>query len=279
MTQLIFDRVGYWSEIKLEIVRKYARAYSTILSKQKQTNPRFSHVYIDGFSGPGVHIAKSTNDLIPGSPLNALAIEPPFDEYFLIDLDGDKIGELRRRVGNHTNVHLETGNCNQILVERVFPKVRFEAYRRGLCLLDPYGLHLEWRVIQAAGQLGSLELFINFPIMDINRNALWRNPDKVPPDGLARMTAFWGDESWRTVAYRSQPTLFGDEQVKVENEAIAEAFRERLEKVARFRRVPAPLPMRNSKGAVVYYLFFASQKPVAEHIVKEIFATYRGHRG
>jgi three-Cys-motif partner protein len=277
MTQLLFDRIGYWSEIKLDIVRKYAYAYSTILSKQAK--PRFSHVYIDGFSGPGVHIAKSTGDLVPGSPLNALAIEPPFDEYFLIDLDGDKIEELRRRAGKRSNVHLEAGDCNQILVERVFPKVRFEDFRRGLCLLDPYGLHLDWRVVQAAGQLRSLELFINFPIMDINRNALWRNPDKVPPDGLARMTAFWGDESWRTAAYRSQPTLFGDEQVKLENEAVAEAFRDRLEKVAGFRHVPAPLPMRNGKGAVVYYLFFASQKPVAEHIVKDIFATYAGRRG
>ncbi len=28
------DEVGYWSEIKLDIVKKYASAYSTILAKQ-----------------------------------------------------------------------------------------------------------------------------------------------------------------------------------------------------------------------------------------------------
>jgi hypothetical protein len=28
-----FDEIGYWSEVKLEIVRKYAKAYSTILSR------------------------------------------------------------------------------------------------------------------------------------------------------------------------------------------------------------------------------------------------------
>jgi len=33
--------------------------------------------------------------------------------------------------------------------------------------------------------------------------------------------------------------------------------------------------MRNKKGAVVYYLFFASQKPAAENIVKDIFQKYR----
>jgi len=32
--------------------------------------------------------------------------------------------------------------------------------------------------------------------------------------------------------------------------------------------------MRNSRGAIVYYLFFASQKDTAEHIVLDIFKKY-----
>ena len=45
---LQFDEIGIWSEIKLAIIREYAKAYSTILSAQ--TNARFSHVYIDAFA-------------------------------------------------------------------------------------------------------------------------------------------------------------------------------------------------------------------------------------
>jgi hypothetical protein len=44
---------------------------------------------------------------------------------------------------------------------------------------------------------------------------------------------------------------------------------------AGFKRVPDPLPMRNGRGAIVYYLFFASQVEVAEDIVKDIFRKYR----
>jgi hypothetical protein len=33
--------------------------------------------------------------------------------------------------------------------------------------------------------------------------------------------------------------------------------------------------MRNSNKAVIYYLFFASQKPVAENIITDIFEKYR----
>jgi three-Cys-motif partner protein len=114
--------------------------------------------------------------------------------------------------------------------------------------------------------------------MDMNRNAIWRNPLDVPEDGITRMNLFWGDELWRTIAYAEHPqgNLFGPpDLVKQGNEAIVAAFRERLKKVAGFRFVADPLPMRNSTNAVVYYLFFASQKPVAEKIIRDIFAKYR----
>lgn len=34
MSDIRFDEIGYWSEIKLDIVRDYAQAYSTIMAKQ-----------------------------------------------------------------------------------------------------------------------------------------------------------------------------------------------------------------------------------------------------
>ncbi len=98
-------------------------------------------------------------------------------------------------------------------------------------------------------------MFLNFPIMDINRNALWRNPDGIDETDITRMNAFWGDGSWREIAYQSTPDLYGSQDEKADNEVIAEAFRKRLINVAKFDKVPEPLPMRNTRGAVVYYLF------------------------
>lgn len=267
-----FDEIGVWSEIKLAIVKEYATAYSTILAKQLNLN----HVYIDGFAGRGIHIAKRTGEFVPGSPLNALEISPPFREYFLIDLDGYRVSELRKTIGPRPEVHLKTGDCNKILLAEVFPKVTYQEFRRGLCILDPYGLHLDWNVIRTAGEMGTIDMFLNFPVADINRNVLWRDPGGVSQDDIARMNMFWGDESWNDASYRKSENLFGDFEVeKVTNDSVASAFRERLRKVAGFKRVPSPIPMRNSKGAIVYYLFFASQKDTAEHIVKDIFEKYR----
>ena len=52
----------------------------------------------------------------------------------------------------------------------------------------------------------------------------------------------------------------------------------RLKEVAGFSFVAEPLPMRNSVTAVVYYLFFASQKPVAHSIITDIFRKHRQRR-
>lgn len=96
----------------------------------------------------------------------------------------------------------------------------------------------------------------------------------VDPHQTVRLTDFWGDESWRQAAYDKSSNLFGWEE-KQGNEAIVKAFRKRLKDTANSAYVPEPVPMRNSRNAIVYYLFFASQKPVAAEIVTDIFNKYR----
>ncbi|MEW6602597.1 MAG: three-Cys-motif partner protein TcmP, partial [Nitrospirota bacterium] len=247
-------------------------AYSRILNAQ--VNPAFYHIYIDAFAGAGIHISKTTGEFIQGSPLNALLIKPPFKEYHLIDLDSKKTDSLRKISNQYSNVNVYEGDCNKLLLDKVFPRARYEDYKRALCLLDPYGLHLAWEVIQTASEMKSIEIFLNFPVMDMNMNVLWSNPDAVDPQQAVRLTAFWGDESWREAVYDTTGNLFGFEE-KTGNEEVAKAFRSRLKKVAGFAYVPEPMPMRNRKGAIVYYLFFASHKPVAEEIVKDIFDKFK----
>ena len=163
---LRLDEIGYWSETKLDIVRKYASAYSTIMAKQPLIK---RHVYIDAFAGAGQHISRSTGDFVAGSPLNALRIAPPFTEVHLVDLDGAKAGELRRLTADDTRVTVHEGDCNDVLLRDVFPRCRYTDYHRALCLLDPYKLNVNWEVLQRAGEMDSIEIFYNFMIMDIVR--------------------------------------------------------------------------------------------------------------
>ena len=160
----------------------------------------------------------------------------------------------------------------------VFPLLLAEKFCRALCVLDPYGLHPNWDVVKAAGQSEMIEIFLNFPVAYINRNALWNHPDRVKPEQAARLTAFWGDESWRAVAYDTSRDLFGH-PTKTDNETIVEAFRKRLLNGAGFKYVLEPMPMRNRSNAVVYYLIFATPNATADRIVKHIFNKYKDKNG
>jgi len=271
---LKFDEIGYWSQLKLEIIEKYGSAYTTAFAKTKG----LKKYYIDAFSGAGVHISKETGSQVEGSPTRALKVSPPFDDYYFIDADQKKTDYLQKIYGSRNNVHIHNGDSNEYLTKKLLPKIQYKNFNRALCLLDPYGLHLDWEVMFQAGQSGAIDMFLNFPVMDMNRNTFWKNPDKVSQDNIKRMNRFWGDESWKDAAYAENPqsNLFGTpDPIKQSNEQIVEAFKNRLKQTAGFKYVPDPLPMRNSTNAVVYYLFLASQKSVAQKIINDIFSKYR----
>lgn len=269
------DVVGYWTELKLQILQDYAKEYAKILKSQQF----IKHVaYIDGFAGAGAHISKGSGEVIQGSPARVLALEPKFSHYHFVEMREDRVERLRK-MGEDKSVTVYQGDCNEVLLNDVFPQCRYEDYRRALCLLDPYKLNPNWEVVQTAGKMKSVEIFLNFMIMDANMNALKKNPDAVAPEQAQRMTAFWGDDSWRQAAYRTEQGLFGPmEEKESGNEAIVEAYCKRLKEVAGFKHVPKPLPMYNSLDRVIYYLVFASQNATGSRIAEHIFNKYRNLR-
>lgn len=275
------DEIGIWYEVKLAIVKEYASAYARIMDAQRREKiPSLRWFYIDAYAGSGHHVSKTSGNLVDGSPLNALNTNPPFHEYHFIDTDKGRAAELRKEVGNRQDVFTYSDDCNTVLLREVFPRADYSQYKRALCLLDPYNIDLTWEVIETAGKSRSIELFMNFMIMDVNRNAMRRNPDKSIASKVAQMTRLWGDESWKDEGYDQVPTLW-DETVplKVSNERFAEAFRQRLIRKAGFKFVPTPMPMKTRSNSVIYYLYFASQKEAGMDIVNDIFNKYRAKQG
>ncbi len=264
------DDVGIWTEVKLDILKKYATAYSTILTKSG-----LHHSYIDAFAGSGEHTAKRTGRPIPGSPSIALSINPPFKEFHFIELDRGRAENLRRLTAGRSDVHIHEGDCNQILMEKVLPRFEWSTSRRGLCLLDPYALAVDWAVLERAGRLRTIEVFYNFMVMDANMNVLWKDRHAVSEENLSRMDRVWGDRSWENAAYKKVPGLFNEIEEREDASVLAEAFRKRLRDVAGFAYVSQPMPMY-SKGHLIYYLFFASPNSAGGKIVAEIFSKYRG---
>jgi three-Cys-motif partner protein len=272
------DKIGIWSEIKLDIIKEYANAYTKIMKSQAWCK---GYVYIDAFAGAGVHIRRKTGELVPGSPWNALEIDNPFTEYHYIDIDKEKAEILNRLTGDRTNVNIYQEDCNELLTEKILPSLPYKSYKRALCILDPYGLHLNWETIMMAAQQRTTEIFLNFPLMDMNRNVLHKDLLSAEPDQIERMNKFCGTDEWQKILYEEdrQLSLFGDtDRIKIVNSNIklGKWFkRERLQKTAGFKFIPEPMLMRNSKGGPLFFLFFASHDETGEKIVTDIFNKHR----
>jgi three-Cys-motif partner protein len=267
------DKIGIWSEIKLDIIKEYANAYTIILNKQSWCK---GFVYIDAFAGAGQHISKNTGDIIDGSPYNALKVNLSFTEYYFIDKLEERADIFQKMAKDNPKIHAYHGDCNEILIEKIFPSLSYDSYKRALCIIDPYGLDITWKSIKKAAELKTIDIFINFSIMDINRNVLSENLKDATQKNIERMNAFWGDESWKKLMYKEQGTLFGEtHSIKSEKyPLLATEYRLKLQK-AGYKYVPEPILMRNTNNGPLYYLFFASQNKAADDIVRDIFNKYR----
>lgn len=133
-----------------------------------------------------------------------------------------------------------------------------------MVFLDPYGMQVEWKTIEAIAHTKGIDLWILCPLgQAVNRLLTKRQP---PPDMWAeRLTKFFGTDDWKKAFYRKskQTTLFGSEdslQKDADFDSIGKFFISRLETV--FAKVaPNPLPLRNSKNVPIFLLCFASANP------------------
>lgn len=270
------DTIGMWSEDKLSLFRKYLQAYTRIMQGQRWC--RNGYHYIDAFAGASRPRARDEERYIDGSPRVALTIEHPFTSYTFIEKETWRVQQLieLQQEFLERDIRIKKGDCNQIILDELVPKIRFENYNRGLVFLDPFGMEVEWVTIEEISKTRALEIFVNFPVMALNRTVLPNNPSWLTPLQIDRMNNFWGSQEWRTDIYEEVPSLFGPVELKIRpttGRKLGNLFRKRLLEV--FSNVTDPLVMVNSKNAPLYCLIFASHNATGVKIVQEIFKGYR----
>ena len=279
----VIESIGEWSEIKIALLEDYAKAYATIFSAEKQKQVSFHTVYIDGFAGSGLKRLRTTGEEITGSPLRVLSIKPPFSEYHFIDEDHSRIETLTDEVNklgaskeiNPDDVNIHVGDAITILEKELIPSITYESYKRSLLFLDPYGLDIPWTLIEKAASQRTIDILLNFSIMDLNRNHLPARRELLTDDQRVKVLPFLGS-GWENEIYpeSSQSNLFGTEYEKLGNDDIMLFYASRLESKAGFKFVSEPL-LFSHKGANLYYLVLASQKEPAKRIMNSLVSKYR----
>lgn len=280
---------GKWTEAKLQAVSSYLHAYTTALAS------KFRLVYIDAFAGTGYvdGSARSTQEdgtgllpslgveqsnLIEGSARRALQVVPRFDEYIFIDKKQEHCDSLHRlredfpALGPRVSIRRDDANDGvQEICRRDWSRTR------GVLFLDPYGMQVEWKTVEAVARTNAIDLWLLVPI-GIGVNRLLSKTGETRTEWEGVMDRFWGTPEWRTELSRpvASASLFDDlpeERQKVSLERMGQVFHRRLGGVfSGVARNSASL--RNSAGYPMYLLCFAvgnaRGKDLALRIAKHI---------
>ena len=284
--------VGPWAREKLDCLRKYLSAYTTILKDQKFRG----YFYIDAFAGPGSLKIREQEERSPaqqsliqmagyavedqgeakylaGSPRVALGINHQFTDYVFIERDPVRIAQLEELKAEFSNdqvrIHIREMDCNDYLTGLIRKRNGRWRSWRGVVFLDPFGMQVPWDTIADLGATGAIEVLINFPVgMAIQR--LLKRSGQFSTAEKAKLNGYFGTDEWFHLLYRHNDDLLGGRFTKVQQsgDLLVRWYRKRLKEV--FGHVTEAREIQSTTGRPLYYLIFAGPKKVGAKIANDV---------
>lgn len=289
---------GNWTDEKLVRLQKYLRAYRQIFLKNTWA-ARYHTIYVDAFAGSGRRIdplTSSASQLVEafdsteaveaqkfqqGSVEVALSLESPFHSYRFIEHNPLYAQQLHQFIGQRF-AHMEScitivpGDANHEL-QRWCAATDWQHWR-AVVFLDPYGMQVEWKTLEAIAATQAIDMWLLFPLGQAVNRLLTRNT--VPSGSWSeRLTTLFGTDAWQHAFYEEsqQMSMFDEPQPLVKTatfQSIQRFFVKRLKTIC--VEVAEPRPLFNSRNVPLYLLCFAATNPrgaptavkIAQHILQ-----------
>ena len=292
---------GEWTNAKLNVLAGYLCSYTTALKGKPTKKQPFRKAYIDAFADTGYREIRPKEDdnsvqnlsfpdladaepqaLLDGSARLALKTEPRFDKYIFIEQSAKWCTQLEELKDEFPalakDIDIRQGEANQ-QIQKICG-TNWNGHRAVL-FLDPYGMQVEWKTIEAVANTKAIDLWLLFPL-GIGVNRLLTRSGEIPDSWRMRLNTLLGTDDWYEQFYSIEtlPTLFGDEServVKASTESIGQYFVDRLKTI--FAGVAeSPGVLRNSANNPLYLLCFAAGNirgskvalRIANHLLKEL---------
>jgi hypothetical protein len=169
---------GHWTDQKLEVLAGYLRSYTTALQRQPTARNPFRKAYIDAFAGTGYRAPRPDKNeqgeqgllfpdladdepqrLLDGSPRIALQVDPPFDKYIFVERDAERCVQLETLKDEFAHrrdaIDVIQGDANDVIQEL---SARNWRSHRAVLFLDPYGMQVEWKTIEAVAATKAIDM-------------------------------------------------------------------------------------------------------------------------
>lgn len=254
--------VGPWSEHKYRLAQGYARVFATAMKKKWD-----QRAYVDLYAGSGRARIKGTRRIVLTSPLRALEIPDPFDQYVFCKKDSNLLEALRARVAREykrIDVNFVPGDVN-IEIAEVLARLPVPSRTNrvlAFCFADPFKLDdLKFDTIRQLSSRYSDFLILVPTEMDANRNEhLYSQIENKTLD------EFFGESSWRIdweKAKREREPFWG---------FVIKYFASRMETLGYLDRAAEQAELIRSieKNLPLYRLAFFSRNPLGARFWKEV---------
>ncbi len=235
-------RQGSWSRDKLYFVSYFAELFSTGMKNYWPTR-----AYVDLFAGPGLNLDKTTGEEFDGSPMLALGGKTPFTHLYFNDRNPEFVSALKQRQQSRfpdQTAYYYTLDCNEAsgVIVRELPSSALV-----LCFVDPWTYEITFDSLAELCQHRSIDLIVTFHSTAIKRNA---------HQEIAAVDKFLDDAAWRDEYFAAEgnPSL-------PPTYVLIETFKASLRERLNFTQFGDPEVIRNTAGAPIFYLLFASRHP------------------
>lgn len=276
---------GDWTENKIEIIVEYAKAYLQIMNVHAEKN-NWKLLYFDGFAGSGfIKKGNAENQqMIVGAARRVLEIETPrsFDMFYFVEKDVENARSLSDNtalVFPGKQIHIANTDCNEkILSMSQFLQRADGRYYKVLAFIDPCGMQLNWRSLEALQEM-SVDVWVLVPTgMGVNR--LLKKDSNISDAWVSKLEIFLGMSREEILPYFYKETvnhtLFGEERsTSKEAKAVEKSallYKDRLAKLFKF--VSEPYVLKNKSNAVLFHFFMASNNRTAVTIANDIIMKY-----
>ena len=266
---LLIGKGHEWTKEKHHYVKRYIDMFTRSMGKKSWRNRR----YIDLFAECGKLRSEETDDIFLGSPLLALTVTSPFTDCVFVEMDEKKHEALIERC-NHVapppKIKIFCDDSNQV-VDAIVSDInrRDNLYIDGewpsinLAFLDPYGLELHWDTVKKLASVKKMDLIIYYSQMGITRNLA----DFLASDEQTAADRFFGGVGWKEIAWPAHRDGKTDAQL---HRLLMDYYKANLEELGYVDLKESPEPiMRQSKGAPLYRLIFASKHKLGAKLWKE----------
>lgn len=259
---------GYWTQVKLDILRKY------LIGFNRATKAAGASVYLDLFAGALAHVRPDTGEPYEGSPAVALRTIPEFDKLVFWELEGParKLrADLQTHFSDDPRHHLVIGDCNANL-ELGLAHVTDLRWAPAFAFLDPKGLQVAWKTISTlaswrSDRLGrKVEQWVLFPEPALARVLGLQGVRGQSSAEL--LTRLFGNDSWVAIHQRRRTGSLGPAQMRAE---FVNLIRWQLQHTLGYKTSHA-LQLGNVNAQPVYTLVFATDVAAGDSIMRDVYA-------